>query len=47
MQDSEGKTDEWKGGLDGKGDLTNYLRADRDAGLERKLIENVLAECGN
>jgi len=46
MQDSEGKTSEWKGGLDGKGDLANYLRTDRDTNLERKLIENVLAEYG-
>jgi hypothetical protein len=46
MQDSEGKTSEWKGGLDGKGDLANYLKTDRDTTLERKLIKNVLAECG-
>lgn len=46
MQDSQGKTSEWKGGLDGKSDLAHYLTTDRDATLERKLIENVLAECG-
>jgi hypothetical protein len=46
MQDSQGKTSQWKGGLDGKGDLTNYLKTDRDTNLERKLIKNVLAECG-
>lgn len=46
MQDSAGKTSKWKGGLDGKGDLANYLRTDRGASLERKLIEKVLAECG-
>jgi hypothetical protein len=46
MQDSEGKTSAWQGGLDGKGDLANYFRTDRDATLERKLIKKVLPECG-
>jgi len=46
MQDSAGKVAEWKGGLDGKGDLANYLKTERDASLERKLVEKVLTECG-
>ncbi|MEE8450802.1 MAG: hypothetical protein V3R99_02775, partial [Thermoguttaceae bacterium] len=46
MQDSEGETSEWKRGLDGKGDLANYLETDRSTALERKLIEKVLPECG-
>jgi hypothetical protein len=46
MQDSQGKTRQWKGGLDGKGDLANYFKTDRDTSLEQKLIEKVLAECG-
>ena len=46
MQDSVGKPDQWKGGLDGKGDLASYLKPGRDAALERKLIEKVLPECG-
>jgi len=46
MQDSAGKTSEWKGGLDGKGDLANYLTTDRDVSVERKLIQKALTECG-
>ena len=46
MQDSEGDPDQWKGGLDGKGDLASYLKTARDASLERKLIEKVIPECG-
>ncbi len=47
MQDSAGKMSQWVAGYrDGKGDLTNFLKAGRDAGLERKLIEKVLPECG-
>jgi len=48
MQDSEGKMDDWAQGYrDGKSDITNYLQANRDASLERKLIEKVLPECGD
>ncbi len=47
MQDSEGKTEQWRGGLDGKGDLANYLKTERDTSLEQKLIRTVLAECGD
>jgi len=47
MQDSDGKMSEWIAGYrDGKGDVMNYLKPDRDASLERKLIEKALAECG-
>lgn len=47
MQDSEGRMDDWDMGYrDGKLDITHYLQAKRDASLERKLIENVLPECG-
>jgi len=47
MQDSPGQMADWIIGYrDGKGDLTNFLETDRDASLERKLIENVLPECG-
>jgi len=47
MQDSPGDPEKWAGGLDGKRDLANYLKTDRDASLERKLIEKVIAECGS
>jgi len=48
MQDSPGQMSEWVAGYrDGKGDLTNFLKADRDASLERGLIEKVLPECGS
>jgi len=47
MQDSAGRMSEWADGYrDGKGDLTNFIQADRDASLEQELIENVLPECG-
>jgi cytochrome c553 len=47
MQDSPGKMADWVAGYrDGKGDVTNFLKTDRDASLERRLIENVLPECG-
>ncbi|MDP6542902.1 MAG: hypothetical protein QGH60_02860 [Phycisphaerae bacterium] len=46
MQDSAGKSGDWKGGLDGKRDLASYLKTNRDASLERKLLEKVLPECG-
>ena len=46
MQDSPGKMDKWVAGcLDGKGDMSGYLKKDRDAGLERGLIEKALVEC--
>jgi len=46
MQDSAGQMTDWVAGyLDGKGDLTNFLKPSRDALLERALIENVLPEC--
>jgi len=48
MQDSAGTMSDWVAGYrDGKGDLTSFLKAPRDASLERKLIENVLPECGS
>ncbi len=47
MQDSPGETDKWKLGYhDGKGDMLAFLKKDRDAALERGLIEKVLPECG-
>ena len=47
MQDSAGAMADWAPGYrDGKGDLTNFLKVDRDATLERNLIERVLPECG-
>lgn len=48
MQDSAGTMDQWAAGYrDGKGDVTNYLAAARDASLERGLIAKVLPECGS
>jgi len=47
MQDSQGKMSQWVAGYrDGKGDITNFLQARRDASLERMLIAKVLPECG-
>jgi len=47
MQDSAGKKPEWRNGFaDGKGDYTAYLQPNRDASLERALVERVLPECG-
>ncbi len=47
MQDSPGKMSDWVNGYrDGKNDLTNLLTTDRDASLERQLIQNALHECG-
>ncbi|MEE8450736.1 MAG: hypothetical protein V3R99_02445 [Thermoguttaceae bacterium] len=48
MQDSAGQMTDWDAGYrDGKGDLTDFFKTDRDASLERNLIENVLPECGS
>ena len=45
MQDSPGKMSNWVNGYrDGKNDLTNLLKTDRDASLERQLIQNALHE---
>jgi hypothetical protein len=47
MQDSPGKMDKWVAGyLDGKGDMFAFLKKDRDASLERGLIDAALTECG-
>ncbi|MBT3200204.1 MAG: hypothetical protein HN350_09830 [Phycisphaerales bacterium] len=47
MQDSPGKMDKWVAGrLDGKGDMSGFLKKGRDADLERGLIGKVLGECG-
>jgi len=46
MQDGAPEPEQWKGGLDGKGDYADYLKTQRDASLERKLVGRVLGECG-
>jgi len=47
MQDSAGTMDQWVAGYrDGKGDVTNFLTAGRNASLEHYLIAKVLPECG-
>jgi len=47
MQDSPGRMDQWMlGYVDGKGDMSGFLKKDRDASLERGLITSVLGQCG-